>query len=109
MARGSHSRVLDRDDFNGVTTMFHWDEADQKFYIEEKMDVEPLIDYAKASYNGFDERARWGNDPLHHVAALPPVIYADLQKKGILDDPDRLKAWLNDRDNRMFRTRPGRL
>lgn len=110
MARGgSHSRPFDYDPFTGVKSTFHWDETAGKFYIEEHQDVEPLIDYTKAVYNSFDERARWGKDPLHHVASLPPVIYADLQKRGILDDRDRLKAWLNDRDNRAFRTRPGRL
>lgn len=103
------SRPFDYDPFTGVTSTFHWDPVTQEFFIEEVQDVEPLIEMAKASYNGFDgARARW-HDDWNHVAALPPVIYADLQKRGILDDPDALKAWLNDSDNRAFRTRPGRI
>lgn len=105
----SHSRPFDYDPFTGLKSTFHWDSTTGKFTIEEKQDVEPVIELAKESYNAFDERARWGDDLLIHVGFLPPVIYADLQKRGILDDPERLRAWLNDRDNRAFRTRPGRL
>ena len=31
------------------------------------------------------------------------------EKKGIADDNKKMKAWLNDRDNVLFRTRPGRV
>lgn len=109
MGDRSHSRPFDYDPFTGVKSTFHWDAAEGKFYINEEQDVQPLIEVAKSSYNNFDERARWGDDLFHHVASIPPVVYADLQKKGILDDPKLFKAWLNDRDNRAFRTRPGRI
>jgi hypothetical protein len=36
-------------------------------------------------------------------------IYYDLQRRGILQDEKRLKAWLNDPENRVFRTRPGKV
>ena len=35
------------------------------------------------------------------------VLYYDLKEKGILDDPKALKKWLNDADNKAFRTREG--
>jgi hypothetical protein len=46
---------------------------------------------------------------MKHVARIPLVIYEDLKRRGIADDPAKLKAWLNDRDNVLFRTHPGRV
>jgi hypothetical protein len=37
------------------------------------------------------------------------VIWEDLVRKGIANDTKKLKAWLNDPDNRAFRTRLGRV
>lgn len=102
------SRTFDLDPFNAVEEIFHYDEATGNFCIESRQDIEPLVEMSKASWNGVDARAGWKGD-WHHVAVLPPVIYYDLQKKGILDDPKALKKWLNDSDNRVFRTRPGRV
>jgi hypothetical protein len=36
-------------------------------------------------------------------------VYYDLKRRGIADDPAALKKWLNDGDNRVFRTREGTL
>jgi hypothetical protein len=33
----------------------------------------------------------------------------DLKQKGIVNDPKRLRKWLNDRDNALFRTKLGRV
>ena len=46
------------------------------------------------------------------IASLPMVVIDDLNKKGIMRgfavmDQKRFKAFLNDPDNRFFRTRPG--
>jgi hypothetical protein len=46
---------------------------------------------------------------MHKVASIPMTLFYDLKKQGIIDDPARLKAWLNNPDNRFFRTRPGRV
>ena len=35
------------------------------------------------------------------------VVYYDLKNKGILDDPKAIKKWLNDPENKYFRTREG--
>jgi hypothetical protein len=36
-------------------------------------------------------------------------VYYDLKRRGIIDDPAAFRAWMNDPDNRVFRTRPGRV
>jgi hypothetical protein len=43
------------------------------------------------------------------VATLPLSVYYQLKREGIADDPKRLAKWMNDPDNRAFRTRGGRL
>jgi hypothetical protein len=75
------------------------------FRLETVQNVTPYLEAAKASYNSTDERARWGD--WAKVMTIPTSLYFDLKKKGIADDPARMKRWLNDRDNRLFRTRPG--
>jgi len=41
------------------------------------------------------------------VASIPMNIYFDLKQRGILNDQKKMKQWLNDPDNKYFRTRPG--
>jgi hypothetical protein len=48
------------------------------------------------------------------IASVPLVVIDDLNKKGIMRgfhvvDQARFKEWLNNPDNRAFRTRPGRV
>jgi len=69
-------------------------------------DVEDVAESNKQSFNQVDERANWQGD-MHKVASIPMAIFYDLKRKGILDDPAAMKKWLNDSDNRVFRTRPG--
>lgn len=50
----------------------------------------------------------------NHVARVPTAIYYDLIKRGIIDerkDPegDQFRSWLNDPDNRAWRSRPGKI
>lgn len=97
------------DPINQIERKFHYDHNTDVFHIETIQHGSEALELAKASFNGFDERAPWKGDGFHHVAHIPPVVVEMLRKQRILDDPKRLKKWLNDRDNRMFRTRPGRV
>jgi hypothetical protein len=80
--------------------------------LETVQDVRPFLEENKASYAQIDERARWGE--FTKIASIPFSVIQDLNKKGILKgfhivDPKKLKEWLNDPDQRFFRTRPGRI
>lgn len=80
--------------------------------IETIQDVTEIVEDAKYNYKE-RQGERW-KDLMTHVAQIPTSIYYDLVRKGIIDeknDPEmeRLKKWLNDPDNRVFRTRPGRI
>ena len=66
----------------------------------------------KAQMNSHNSKAaqKWRGD-WHHVARIPLSIYFDLQKRGLLAKGREkdLKRWLNDPDNRHFRTKAGQV
>jgi len=92
-----------------VASSCYWhDQPDGTVVIENVQEVEYIVDDCRREYNGTDERASWRGFQ-HRVAQLPLTILLDLYRRGILDDQKAFKRWLNDPDNRYFRTRPGRV
>ena len=100
-------RLISKTPDTGVEQWYVSDPMEGKFRIETVQNVTPYLEAAKASFNNTDERARWGE--WQRVATIPLAVMSHLKKSGIADDPKRMKAWLNDRDNQLFRTRPGRV
>lgn len=94
---------------SGITRLWHYDDDTDTATIETIQAVDPLIEINKEIHKAFDERARWKGDGMERVASLPLNVYYDLKAKGILDDQKKFRAWLNDKDNAVFRTRPGRV
>lgn len=80
-------------------------ESDGGAVVETAQDVEPIILQNKEEYN----RASGFKGDMHHVARIPLSVYEDLKRKGIANDPAALKKWLDDADNRVWRTHPGKL
>ena len=101
-------RVLDRDPLSGVTRYWSWDPEQQASVIETVHDVTPILEHNKALQARTDERAGWKGN-WHRVAAIPLSLYFALKQKGITKDRKALRKWLNDPDNRLFRTRTGRV
>lgn len=99
-------RLLDTDPMTKTKRIFHFDHTTGDFHVETKSDVEGVVEGAKELRK--EDSGNWKGD-VHHVASIPNVIWADLQRRGIADNPKRLKKWLNDRDNRAFRTKRGRV
>lgn len=73
--------------------------------VETHSDLAPLIDSNKEQYN--QAPATWGEG--RKVASIPLEIYFQLKQQGIADDPIQFRKWLNDPDNRYFRTMPGKV
>lgn len=46
---------------------------------------------------------------MRRLARVPIALHIDLVRKGIWGDKQRMKAWLNDPDNRFFRSSGGRV
>lgn len=106
------SRPFSINPLTGVVTTFHYDHATDDFHLEASVDLQSFIDTTRAAYN--ESRSDWKGD-LHHVASIPLILLPELEKLGIcasggrILDHAKMKAWLNDRDNQLFRTRPGRI
>jgi hypothetical protein len=100
-------RLFDLDPLQKIRRLFHWDNSSDSFVIETQQEVTDIVEANKSLYSEIDARARYGE--MDRVASIPMNIYMDLQKSGIADDPKAFKRWLNDPDNRVFRTRPGRI
>lgn len=82
--------------------------GDGSLTVDNSQDAEPVLEDNKMRYNSVDERTRW-NDFSNRVASIPLVVWWDLVKRGIADDEKALRKWLDDPENRHFRTRPGKL
>jgi len=102
------SRPFDVDPYTGIHRTFIYDDDTDTFTIQTAVDVKPRLEVNKIETNLYDERTPWKGD-VHHVASIPLSIYFELKEKGIIDDDKAFKKWLNDPDNRAFRTRPGKV
>lgn len=97
-------RLFDYDPLTGTTRWFHYDDANDQFYIQTQQETEDLIDQNRRELN--DSGTNWKGD-WHKVASIPLSIFVRLQKEGIVYDQEALKKWLNDPDNALFRTKHG--
>lgn len=101
-------RLLDHDPLTGITEIFDYDRATDEFVIETVQNARDVVEDARARFNAIDERAGWRGE-YHRVASIPLVVWQELEAQGIANDERALRKWLDDPDNRFFRTRPGRL
>lgn len=100
------TRVINNDVEAGIVTLMHYDDADDSMTIEDIQNVEPLVEQNKALYN--DSPGNWKGN-MHRVASIPMTVYNQLVQSGCARDKKCMKRWLNDSDNRVFRTRDGRV
>ncbi|AFB70756.1 hypothetical protein MTPG_00005 [Methylophilales phage HIM624-A] len=81
--------------------------------IATEQDVTNIIEQNKKEYN--QTNGRWGEDVFDNkIASIPLTVIDDLNKLGIMRgfhvvDQKKFRAWLNNPDNRFFRTRQGRV
>jgi len=83
--------------------------------VETRQDITANIEQNLKEFNSYDERAKWSDDIFgNKIASIPLTVIDDLNAKGIMRgfaviDEKQMKAWLNNPDNRFFRTRPGKV
>jgi hypothetical protein len=93
-------------------TAVHSD-GDGGIIIQTVQDITDILEQNKKEYNSYDERAKWSDELFgNKIASIPMTVIDELNKQGIMRgfavlDEKRFKAWLNERDNRVFRTRTG--
>lgn len=100
-------RLFSRDPTFGVTKWWHYDADTDVATIETVQDVEPLLDRNASLQNNVTSLDRWGDGKI--VASIPMSIYAEFLASGKINDQAFMRRWLNDRDNRKYRVRPGRV
>lgn len=104
-------RVLEHDAATGTTEYYHFDDVTGESIIETVQDATALIERNKRLYN--DSTGRWGEMAM--VASYPMTVLMDLIQQQILDAGFRVinqkeyKRWLSDPDNRVWRTKGGKV
>jgi len=104
-------RLISFDHTTKISNNFTFEEDttgnnDHHFVISREQDVTSIINDNKQQLKETDKHTKW-NDNWNKVASIPMVVYYDLKNKGILDDPKAIKKWLNNPENKYFRTREG--
>lgn len=99
----------------GTVTYFDVDEETDKIILRTEQLVGPLLEANHQSYNECNH-SPWGDG--QRVARIPVTMLLKLLQDGVLEDrfgnlsikdQPRFRRWLNDPENRFFRTRPGRV
>ena len=81
--------------------------------IETNQDVTDIIEKNKQEYN--NNPTKWGDDLFDNkIASIPMTVVDKLNQEQIMRgfhvlDQKKFFAWLNDPDNRFFRTKKGRI
>lgn len=105
-------RVVSQSVETGKTTYLH-DPEDGQMIIETQQKVDGLLEANKLQNNAWEYGKLIGNTQAHHqkVAEIPSTIYMQLREKfgDMRDNPKAWKRWLNDPENRFFRTGGGRV
>lgn len=103
-------KIIDK---NLVKTQTASDDGEGGLIIQTSQDVTDIVEKNKKEYNATN--GTWGGDLFDNkIASIPMTVIDDLNKKGIMKgfhvvDQKKFRLWLNDPDNRFFRTRQGRI
>lgn len=98
---------------NNIRTQTAADDGEGGLIIQTAQDVTDIVEKNKKEYN--ENNGTWGGDIFDNkIASIPMTVIDDLNKKGIMRgfhvvDQKLFRKWLNDPDNRFFRTRQGRI
>lgn len=106
-----HTRVLDIDPVARTKEVHHFDPDTGDQAVELIQDVSEIVEDSKGRFNMVDERERW-REGFNHVASVPLSIIDKVRREtgvNLLVDREAMREFLNDPDNRAFRTRPGRI
>lgn len=90
--------------YNGIQEYQHVDHSNPgDLIIETYQDCEPIIEQAKILSEQTPGK-EW-----RHVASIPMFFIDKAAKEGWLHDKEKWKRWLNDAENRCFRTWHGQI
>ena len=92
---------------------FHSNADETEFTINTRQDVGPILEENKTAYNNYGDKGTFGKagDGVR-VASIPTNVWAQWMKEtngAIEKDSNLMKKYLNDPDNKYFRTTPTRI
>lgn len=90
---------------DGVETAVHTEDGTGRFHVTKKQNVQPTLDYTK--FLREQPVNRKAED--RHIAEIPPVLAAKLIRDGIMGDSKAILKWLDQPENKCFKTVEGRL
>lgn len=94
-------------DFQLKRTVWARDNGDGTTTYRTDYEVDPTIEINKAQRNL--AQGGWKGD-YHHVASIPLNVYYDQLAEASRQGDDKfISKWLNDSDNRAWRTKEGQL
>jgi hypothetical protein len=88
----------------------HWDNIDEKLVVQSTQDTAPILERNKAERNEFDVQRNSGmkyKEGWTKVASIPNIVVDKLMREGTWFDKKAMKKWVNDPDNKAFRTGGG--
>lgn len=101
-------RLFSSNPETGITEWFTYDEDTDRVFMTSEQDVTGIMDDNDREATAiFQNSVKWGE--WARVATIPMSIYAQWLIEKRDRDPEYIKRWINDRDNRKFRTRLGRV
>ena len=102
-------KLLSHDPITGKKTTFHW--KPEGNFITTEMDVTPIMDSAKEEAKNWRYGSMIGNTQKHKqkIADIPAPLYYQLVEKfgQPWQNPKKWRQWVNERDNRVFKTTGG--
>ena len=88
----------------------HIEEPDGTFTITPHQDAQPILDHTKAAYNNYGDKLTPGKrGEFHRVASIPLNVWDQWKREtnnAIEKDQKLLAKYLNDPDNKYFKTSP---
>ena len=104
------AELIDVEDARAVNGMhYQTHEQDGGLLITKKQDVTAILAQAKRERDAFPEHHGYYGREMVKAATIPNVMIEELMKSGVWFDKKAMKAWMNDPDNRAFRTSKGRV
>jgi len=77
--------------------------SDTAYHVHTQQNIQPVLEHVKMLSDN-----KPGKD-LRHVAEVPIIIYNKAVREGWVNDRAAWKKWLNDPDNKLFRTWKGKV
>jgi hypothetical protein len=104
------AKILGTDKIKKRQSVAH--NTDGGIVIATEQDITEIIEQNKREYNA--SSTTWGDGDVfsNKIASIPFTVIDELNKQKIMRgfhvvDSKRFKAWLNNPDNRFFRTKQG--